>query len=173
MKRGLLLFSHGSLLCGSEQTLLRHCRDIAASTDYDLVLPGFLNYSEPAFEATIERFRAAGITQITIVPYFLVPGKFVRVDLPRRVRSAQETFSDIQLALASPIGFSVSLADALIALSDQLKSKISWLFRKVSVNPKSISKEKSNSSLSVFSRRHTVFTASIEDLPHTPQLEEV
>ena len=53
---------------------------------------GYLNYCEPLFAETVSRCVAAGATRIVVTPYFLVPGYFVKVDLPRCVETAQAAF---------------------------------------------------------------------------------
>ena len=113
MKTGHLLFSHGSLLCGSEQTILRHCRELEAATNWERVRPGFMNYSEPTFEAAVAEFAADGFEKIIIAPYFLVPGKFVRVDLPQRVEAAVKAYPHLVFEVAKPLGADLRLVIAI------------------------------------------------------------
>ncbi|MEP6757125.1 MAG: CbiX/SirB N-terminal domain-containing protein [Chthonomonadales bacterium] len=126
MKKGILLFSHGSLLCGSESTLGEHVRRIQATGDFDLALAGFMNYSEPAFEDTVAEFVRQSVTDITVVPYFLVPGKFVRVDLPARVEAARLLHPELNIRVALPLGFDPALSTALITLAGQLRRQPDW-----------------------------------------------
>lgn len=82
----LVLFSHGSLLCGSGQALQAHAQNIRDLHRYAAVEIGYLNYNQPSIEEAVARCRAAGAREIVIVPYFLVAGKFVTVDLPARLK---------------------------------------------------------------------------------------
>lgn len=82
----LVLFSHGSLLCGSGQALQAQAERIRETKRYAAVEIGYLNYNEPSIEEAVTRCRTAGAREVVIVPYFLVAGKFVTVDLPARLK---------------------------------------------------------------------------------------
>ena len=85
MSDALILFSHGSVLCGAGQNLFELARFMQARGDAPIVEVGFLNYSEPPFADAFRRCVERGATQITVVPYFLVAGKFVKDDLPKQI----------------------------------------------------------------------------------------
>jgi sirohydrochlorin cobaltochelatase len=101
----IILFSHGSLLCGSGQALSMHADRLRARGLAPIVEIGYLNYCEPLFAETVERCVAAGATRIVVTPYFLVPGYFVKVDLPRCVETARQAFPQVTFVVAEPIGF--------------------------------------------------------------------
>ena len=110
----IILFSHGSLLCGAGETLRAHARRLRESAVAPRVEVGFLNFSEPDFLTTVAGLVSEGATQIRIAPYFLIPGKFVKVDLPRRMDEAKTQFSQVEFTVAEPLGFDPRLADALL-----------------------------------------------------------
>ena len=68
MRHAIILFSHGSLLCGAGETLRQLAERMQARGDADWVRVGYLNYSEPAFEDTFARCVQDGATRITIAP---------------------------------------------------------------------------------------------------------
>src|SRR5687768_12976989 len=49
----ILLFSHGSVLCGSETNLLDLARAMESRGDAPIVEAGFLDYTEPRFETAL------------------------------------------------------------------------------------------------------------------------
>ena len=110
----VILFSHGSLLCGAGEALLEHARRLRERGVAPLVEVGYLNYSEPPFAETVTKIAAQGATRILVTPYFLIPGKFVKVDLPRAVELARAAYPGIEFSIADAIGFDARLADALI-----------------------------------------------------------
>ena len=63
---------------------------------------------------------------MVVVPYFLVPGKFVRVDLPAQIASARERWPDMEFVIAPPIGFDEALADALLDLAAEARNSERW-----------------------------------------------
>src|SRR5438552_3125209 len=113
----LILFSHGSVLCGAGQALDEHAGRLRERGEFDLVAIGYMNYSRPAFDETVERCVAAGATRLVIVPYFLVPGKFATKDLSTHVERAHRLHPEIEFAIAPPIGFHDRLADAILSLA--------------------------------------------------------
>ena len=110
----VILFSHGSLLCGAGEALLAQASRIHERGIAPIVEVGYLNYSEPPFANTITQVVSAGATRILVIPYFLVPGKFVKADLPKAVAAAQSAYPDVAFIVADAIGFDARLADALI-----------------------------------------------------------
>src|SRR5437879_1585934 len=113
----LILFSHGSVLCGAGRILDEHAARIRDSGRFDLVEVGYLNYSKPTFAEAVSKCAGAGAHRIVVVPYFLVPGKFVSIDLPREMDRASAAWPGIEIQLAAPIGFDTRLADAILELA--------------------------------------------------------
>jgi sirohydrochlorin cobaltochelatase len=119
---GLLLFSHGSLLCGAGQALDEHAERLRGGGEFALVEVGYLNYSEPEFDEGVAKLIDAGATHITIVPYFLVPGYFVTVSLPQKLDGIKRAYPNVQFIIADPLGSDELLADALIESAAEAKA---------------------------------------------------
>ncbi len=110
----LILFSHGSLLCGAGEALEAHAARMRAGGAYSLVEVGYMNYSEPTFAQAVARCRAAGANKIRVLPFFLVPGYFVTTTLPQHIARAREEFPDLTFTVADALGADERLADALL-----------------------------------------------------------
>lgn len=121
-----VLFSHGSLLCGAGEALREHAERLRAQRLTPLVAIGYLNYSDPPFIDTVAECVEAGVTRIFVTPYFLVPGYFVKVDLPKAVAEAQARFPAVVFVVAEAIGFDERLADALIESADRAVGPEGW-----------------------------------------------
>jgi sirohydrochlorin cobaltochelatase len=129
MKDGLdalILFSHGSLLCGAGNTLYEHAARLSTEAEFDIVEVGYLNYSQPDFIVTVKKCVNAGVSRIVVLPYFLVPGKFVGEDLPRRIADARSQYPDIEFVVAEPIGYDIRLADAILELAGAASGAEGW-----------------------------------------------
>ena len=122
----IVLFSHGSVLCGSGVALDAHAQRLRESGIAPIVEVGYLNYSEPAFGDTVARCVLAGATRILVAPYFLVPGYFVDTALPKAVAAAQEQFPALTFAVAKAIGFDEMLADVLITSAQSARPSALW-----------------------------------------------
>lgn len=126
MTDAIILFSHGSVLCGAGETLRELAERMRERGDAPMVEVGYLNYSEPAFEATFERCVAAGARRITIAPYFLVAGKFVKVDLPRKIQAVIARHPEVEARVADAMRFHPGLADALLACAGRAVRPSEW-----------------------------------------------
>src|SRR5688500_8123229 len=122
----LILFSHGSLLCGSGEALNAHAERLRARGDYPLVEVGYLNYSAPRFLETVEKVVAAGATRVIVVPYFLVAGKFVAADLPRCLDEARARFPEVEFRVADALRHAPGLADALLDAARGARTAEHW-----------------------------------------------
>ena len=126
MSLAIILFSHGSLLCGAGETLRLVAERMGARGDAPIVEVGYLNYSEPTLAVAFERCVDRGATEIVIVPYFLVAGKFVRVDLPRAIKPVRERYPEIAVRVAEAMRYHPLLADALLGCASRALPLAEW-----------------------------------------------
>lgn len=122
----LVLFSHGSLLCGAGEALDAHAAALEARGLFSFVRVGYLNYSEPTFLQAVAQCEAAGATRIVVVPFFLIPGYFVTKSLPDQIAAAQAQFPELEFAVAPALGFDERLADALIESAREPLGPSAW-----------------------------------------------
>jgi len=112
--KALILFSHGSVLCGSGEALDRHAGRLRGSGEWDVVEVGYMNYSVPTFQEAVVRCREAGALDVVVAPFFLVPGYFVSKSLPEHVDNARRDFPELTFTIADAIGYDERLADAVV-----------------------------------------------------------
>ena len=125
-KRALILFSHGSLLCGSGEALEAHAARLRAREEFDIVSIGYLNYSEPRFSEAVASAAAEGASEVVVVPYFLVPGFFITKSLPEAVDLARARFPGLSFSVAPPLGDDNSLVDALLDAAQNARGREHW-----------------------------------------------
>lgn len=126
MSQAILLFSHGSVLCGAGENLSRIARRLENEGAAPIVEVGYLNYSEPAFETAFAKCVSRGATSITIMPYFLIAGKFVQVDLPPKIEAMRARFPQVRVLAAQAMTDHDALADALLACARRDKAPAAW-----------------------------------------------
>jgi sirohydrochlorin ferrochelatase len=122
----VILFSHGSLLCGAGEALEAHARRLRESGDFAVVEPGYMNYSDPSFLEAVARCSAAGATRIIVAPYFLVPGYFVGHVMPDHLKAARAAFPDLTFVTGEAIGAHAALADAVIECATDTLGPGEW-----------------------------------------------
>ena len=122
----LVLFSHGSLLCGAGEALEAHAARLRATGRYIRVEIGYLNYSDPPFAETVARLAQDGVTCILVAPYFLIPGYFVSKSLPELLEAVKQKHPEMTFTVAEALGTDDILADALLASALSARSREQW-----------------------------------------------
>ena len=122
----VILFSHGSLLCGAGEQLELHAARLRQDAGYSSVEIGYLNYSSPSFGDAVEKCVNAGATKILISPYFLIPGYFIKVGLPRVLAPERERFPHIEFEIAPVLGDHELLAQAVSRCAANAQTSENW-----------------------------------------------
>jgi len=122
----ILLFSHGSVLCGAGENLKQLAREMEIQNAAPIVEAGFLNYSEPLLTQAFAKCVGRGATSVTIVPFFLVAGKFVQVDLPRAVEKVRPDFAQTEIFLADAMTDHPLLCDAILNRAQTALPPSAW-----------------------------------------------
>jgi sirohydrochlorin cobaltochelatase len=122
----LILFSHGSLLCGAGRALAGHAERLRERGDFAAVEAGYLNYSEPTFAEAVRRCADVGVEAIIVAPYFLAPGYFVTTSLPRVIAAVQPDHPALRFTIAAPLGAAQPFADALIDAARRPLPRDAW-----------------------------------------------
>jgi len=122
----LILFSHGSLLCGAGEALDSHAGRLRRLGRWGVVEVGYMNYSEPTFDDAVRRCEAQGATRVVVLPFFLVPGFFVTKALPEHLARARADFPKLEFLVAAALGFDERLADALIEAAQSPLGPGAW-----------------------------------------------
>ncbi len=78
MKRGLLIIDRGSREKEASQELETICQEIKKNRDYVITNYCFLEVEPPYIEAGISKCLKEGIDSLTVIPYFLYPGRKVK-----------------------------------------------------------------------------------------------
>jgi sirohydrochlorin cobaltochelatase len=112
--RAVLLIGHGSLRPGSGASMIRLAARVREAGVAPIVEAGFLNYSRPRFAQALARCIAQGATEVVVQPYFLIPGKFVQVDLPRALKAFHAAHPAVALVLAAPFGDHHAMAELVL-----------------------------------------------------------
>lgn len=116
--QALLIVAHGSRRPESNAEIRALADQVARQTDhpYRFVGSAFLELAEPSIPDAIEQCLEQGMTDITIMPFFLSAGRHVVSDVPELVRQKQHQHPQLRIRMAPYLGVS-SLMPALIMAS--------------------------------------------------------
>ncbi|MFM7321106.1 MAG: sirohydrochlorin chelatase [Armatimonadota bacterium] len=122
----LVLFSHGSLLCGSGEAVDRHADRLSSLGIADRVAVGYLNYTEPLFADTVDRLVAEGVDRIVVLPYFLAPGYFVTHALPGALDPVRRKHPGVAFTVADVLGDDPVWRDIVVEAAANARGAESW-----------------------------------------------
>lgn len=111
--KGIILFGHGSRTAEYVRPFER-IRDAVTAQQADAVVElGFLELTRPSLEESIECLVHRGVTEISVVPIFIGPGRHVLKDLPQLAANAMDRFPGLSITLAAPVGEAQEVIDAM------------------------------------------------------------
>jgi sirohydrochlorin cobaltochelatase len=113
MSKGIILFGHGSRSAEYVRPFERIQAAVQARDPQALVELGFLELTRPSLEEAIDCLASRGVTQITVVPIFIGPGRHVLKDLPQLAANAMERHPGLAIELAPPVGEAQEVIDAM------------------------------------------------------------
>lgn len=113
--QGLLLVDHGSRRPESNQQL----HDVAARVQAALgqtvlVRAAHMEIASPSIAEQVVALVAAGVTELTVVPYFLAPGRHATTDIPRLTQEAAAPFPQLSVRLTQCLGVDDLLVQLVI-----------------------------------------------------------
>ncbi len=109
MKRGLLLIDRGSREREASEELEVICQGIKAKGDYVFTDFCFLEVEPPYIEDGISKSLKEDIDSLTIVPYFLYPGKKVKNAVTDVMKLQKDT--KIKFVITKPMSMHKTLVD--------------------------------------------------------------
>ncbi|QDI88839.1 sirohydrochlorin cobaltochelatase [Candidatus Nitrosopumilus sp. SW] len=109
MKRGLLIIDRGSREREASEELETICVGIKAKGDYVFTDYCFLEVEPPFIEDGISKCLKEDIDSLTIVPYFLYPGKKVKIAVTDVMKLQKDT--EVKFLVTKPMSMHKTLVD--------------------------------------------------------------
>jgi len=107
LKRGLLLIDRGSREREASEELELICSGIKAKGDYIFIDYCFLEVEPPFIEDGIQKSLKQDIDSLTIVPYFLYPGKKVKLAVSDVMKFQKDT--NVKFVVTKPMSMHKTL----------------------------------------------------------------
>ncbi|WP_428325047.1 sirohydrochlorin chelatase [Nitrosopumilus sp.] len=109
MKRGLLIIDRGSREREASEELETICAGIKTKGDYVFANYCFLEVEPPYIEDGISKCLKENIDSLTIVPYFLYPGKKVKIAVTDVMKLQKDT--QVKFLITKPMSMHKTLVD--------------------------------------------------------------
>jgi len=121
MKRGLLLIDRGSKEDEVKEELRYICSKAKESGGYQFSDYCFLEVVPPFIEETMEKCFKQDLDSLTVVPYFLYPGRKVKLAVDRATDMTSKT--NMRIKITKPITLHKSLLDIVHGKVDDVITK--------------------------------------------------
>ena len=109
MKRGLLIIDRGSREREAEEELEIICEKVREKGNYDFTEFCFLEVVPPFIEDGMEKCLKKDVEQMTIVPYFLYPGRKVKIAVADAMKYQKDT--KIRFLVSKPMTMHKTLVE--------------------------------------------------------------
>lgn len=98
--KAAILVGHGSLRKASGVAMIRLAALLRKEGTFPVATAGFLNFSQPTFMDAVARCVRKGATEISVQPYFLISGFYVKTGVPKLIAEAQTAYPNVTFRLA-------------------------------------------------------------------------
>ena len=105
----IILVGHGSLRQASGAAMIRLAALVRKQGVAPIATAGFLNFSQPTFADAVRRCVRKGATHITVQPYFLISGYYVKRVLPKLIEEVKKEHPQLTLEVADAFEYHPAL----------------------------------------------------------------
>lgn len=112
---GLIVVNHGSRRDESNAMLEQMVVQVAAVVPFDIVEPAHMELAEPSIATAFDACVARGARTVVVSPYFLLPGRHWRQDIPALVEEAAARHPGVTYLVAAPFGLHPLMAEVVNA----------------------------------------------------------
>jgi sirohydrochlorin ferrochelatase len=110
---GLIVVDHGSRRAESNEMLERMVVQVAEVVPYEIVEPAHMELAEPSIADAFDACVARGARTVVVSPYFLLPGRHWKQDIPALVEEAAARHPGVAYLVAAPFGLHPMMAQVV------------------------------------------------------------
>jgi sirohydrochlorin ferrochelatase len=110
---GVVIVDHGSLEAPSNELFLEIVRRFAERHPRLIIEPAHMELAPPTLGEAFDRAVARGAKEIIIHPYFLLPGRHSKTDIPALGEEAARRHPDVPWTVSEPLGLSDLILDVI------------------------------------------------------------
>lgn len=107
---GILFVAHGTPVVEANAPILRILQRVCERAGYQYAGIGYLDCNQPDIPTAFDQLIATGVTQLTVLPYFLHLGRHVRSDLPTLFEQARQRHPHVAMQVAHHLDYDPLLA---------------------------------------------------------------
>ena len=114
--KALILVDHGSKVEEANELLVKIAEKLRnhPNNSFDIVEHCHMELESPTIEDAFSKCVNRGAKEIVIHPYFLVPGRHSKSDIPRMAAEAASIFPEIRYNVSEPLGIHEKILEVVI-----------------------------------------------------------
>lgn len=109
----IIIVDHGSKRQAANDMLLDVAQKIRSRTDVP-IFEAHMELAKPTIEDAVNQCSNAGILHITMVPFFLSPGRHATTDIPELTANAVSKYKGMTFEIRPPIGTHPGIIDVVL-----------------------------------------------------------
>jgi sirohydrochlorin ferrochelatase len=110
---GVIVVDHGSRRGESNRLLLEVVALFQQHSGYPIVEPAHMELAEPSIEQAFARCVQRGAQLVVIHPYFLLPGRHWKHDIPAMAERAARKHPGVSYLVTAPLGLHPLMAEIM------------------------------------------------------------
>lgn len=112
---GVIIVDHGSRRPESNRMLELFVAQFCDHSPYTIIEPAHMEMAQPSIAAAFDRCVQRGAKRIVVIPYFLLPGKHWKQDIPELTSAAARRHPGVEYLVGAPIGLHPMMLDVIQA----------------------------------------------------------
>jgi len=121
---GIVIVDHGSRRAESNEMLEHFVAQFAGCSPYEIIEPAHMELAEPSIATAFGRCIARGAKRVVVIPYFLLPGKHWKEDIPALTRAAAAGHPGVEFLVGAPIGLHPKMLGVIQARLDHCMAHV-------------------------------------------------
>lgn len=113
-QRAVIVLGHGSRSLEATEQFLQVVMMLTPRLPGSMVVPAFMELSEPSLPDAVKRVAESGVTEVTVLPYFLFAGNHINHDIPSKLAEAAKRYPDLRFEVLEPIGSDPRMVELLL-----------------------------------------------------------
>lgn len=101
---GIIIVDHGSRRAESNDLLLDVVKLFERLSDWSIVEPAHMELASPSIAEAFDRCVERGANLVVVHPYFLLPGRHWKQDIPQLTAEAAARHPEVRFIVTAPLG---------------------------------------------------------------------
>lgn len=117
--KALIIVDHGSKVDEANEVLYKIAEILRKdeNSGFDIIEPCHMEIARPSIYEAYKKCVDSGAEKIVVHPYFLVPGRHSKYDIPRMVGEAARDFPGVEFHVSEPLGVHRKIIDVVLEKS--------------------------------------------------------